>query len=260
MYDKIYEFCKSKNPGSAWKNGPDPTPRVEFLIGLLEELGIQFELDRFSAPGRGSEENWFYNLYLPGESSHMVSAHHDIVNPYSDNANDNSASVICAIALKLEQPELKVVLLDGEEVGGIGSQRVADRILKGELGRVDWVLNLELSGIGGKRFFIGDYPGPLQSRILQKFGCPVISTPFNDSVIFRRNGIDSCVINPVPALDGSSQSEAEIQYLGEGLDLSILGRCHSLADSLDQISCDQMQEYVEKVLVPICRDETKDPD
>jgi hypothetical protein len=47
-------------------------------------------------------------------------------------------------------------------------------------------------------FFIGNYPGKLSNHIKLLFDCPVVDTPFNDSVIFRRNGIDSVVINPIP--------------------------------------------------------------
>ena len=52
--------------------------------------------------------------------------------------------VINAIALKKMMPELNIVLLDGEEVGGLGSQRVSDQINSGFFGKIDWVLNLEL--------------------------------------------------------------------------------------------------------------------
>ena len=89
----------------------------------------------------------------------MVVAHHDIANPSIDNANDNSASCINAIALKLLVPELNVVLLDGEEHGGIGSQRLSEKINSGDFGSIEWVLNLELTGKGGDLFFIGNYPG-----------------------------------------------------------------------------------------------------
>jgi hypothetical protein len=50
-------------------------------------------------------------------------------------------------------------------------------------------------------FFIGNYPGKLSNHIKLLFDCPVVDTPFNDSVIFRRNGIDSVVINPIPPIN-----------------------------------------------------------
>ena len=95
MYSKIYEFCKVKNIGGVYKNSDKPTPRVEYLISLLDEEGIEYELDKFE-----SSSTICYNIIMRGDSNKMVVAHHDIVNPNIDNANDNSASVINAIMVK----------------------------------------------------------------------------------------------------------------------------------------------------------------
>lgn len=245
IFEKIYPFCKVRNEGNFFANGEEPTPRVKFLIGLLEELGIRFELDRFTSSGGVG-----YNIILRGTSPQIVTAHHDVANPNIDNANDNSCSVINAIAVKRESPETTVVLLDGEEVGGVGAQRLADQINAGEFGEIEWVLNLELSGRGGRRFFVGNYPGQLHDMIVERFGCPTVDTPFNDAVVFRRNGIDSVVINPLPPLnEGTSQ----VKFGEEWLDFSILRNCHSQRDSLDTISPADMREFVEEVVLKILK-------
>ena len=70
-------------------------------------------------------------------------------------------------------PQINVVLLDGEECGGIGSQRLSNQILNGEFSKIDWVLNLELTGKGGQYFFIGNYPGKLHDHIKNLFDCPI---------------------------------------------------------------------------------------
>jgi hypothetical protein len=244
MYQKIYEFCSVRNEGTVLSNDPVvPTNRVIYLIRLLESEGIEYELDTF--PYRSTS---CYNLILRGGSNKMVVAHHDIVNPSTDNANDNSASVINAIMIKKLMPEINVVLLDGEEVGGIGSERVSKQIKRGEFGAISWVLNLELTGRGGKYFFIGDYPGPLSSKIKSIFNCPVVKTPFNDSVIFRKNGIDSCVINPLPPIDEPTPVQwDEDTYL----DFGLLFNCHTPKDTLDTIDIGDMQEFVEEVVLKI---------
>lgn len=244
MYDKIYDFCKVKNVGSVYKNGTRPTPRVEFILNLLDELGIGYEIDGFAI----DSVNIGFNIILRGSSTRVITAHHDIVNPAIDNANDNSASVINAIATKLLRPEITVILLDGEEVGGLGSQRAADQINAGNLGEVEWVLNLELTGRGGNTFFIGNYPGKLSDHIRGIFDCPIINTPFNDSVVFRQNGIDSVVINPLPILnEGTSQ----VMWGESYLDYSMLYNCHTKQDTLDTISIDDMKVFVEEVILPI---------
>ena len=244
MYNKIYDFCKVRNLGGVYSNGDKPTPRVQFLMQLLESEGIDYELDTYQSKG-----NTCFNLILKGDSNRMVVAHHDIVNPNIDNANDNSASVINAIMIKKLMPHINVVLLDGEECGGLGSQRTSEQINDGYFGQIDWVLNLELTGKGGKYFFIGNYPGKLSDHIKSIFDCPITNTPYNDSVTFRKNGIDSCVINPIPPLnEGKSQVKWDDNTY---LDFSMLYNCHSSKDTIDTISVDDMREFTEDVVLKI---------
>lgn len=246
MYSKIYDFCKVRNEGSIHYNDPQiPTNRVIFLLKLLKSESIDYELDIFPYSDTSA-----YNIILKGTSNKMVVAHHDIVNPRTDNANDNSASVINAIMIKKLMPEINVVLLDGEEFGGIGSQHLSKQINDGKFGNIDWVLNLELTGKGGKYFFIGNYPGKLMNHIKSIFDCPVFQTPFNDSVIFRKNGIDSCVINPLPV----SEKKTYIQFdENTYLDHSLLYNCHTNNDTLSTISVDDMKEFVEEVVIKILK-------
>lgn len=244
MYNRIYDFCKVRNEGNIFQNSDFPTPRVQFLIDLIQSEGIDFELDKFKTSG-----TFGYNIIMKGDSDRMVVAHHDIVNPYIDNANDNSASCINAIMIKKLMPHINIVLLDGEECGGIGSQRLSDQILNGEFNKIDWVLNLELTGKGGKHFFIGNYPGKLHDHIKSIFDCPVVNTPFNDSVTLRRNGIDSCVINPLPPL---KEGKSNVKWDSDTyLDFSMLWNCHSKKDTIDTICPNDMKEFVEKVVIKI---------
>ena len=245
MYNKIYEFCKVRNFGGVYSNGDKPTPRVQFLMQLLESESIDYELDTYQSRG-----NTCYNLILKGDSDRMVVAHHDIVNPNIDNANDNSASVINAIMIKKLMPHINVVLLDGEECGGLGSQRVSDQINEGYFNTIDWVLNLELTGKGGKYFFIGNYPGRLSDHIKSIFDCPITNTPYNDSVTFRKNGIDSVVINPIPPLNEGKTSSVKWND-DTYLDFSMLYNCHSSKDTIDTIDINDMKEFVEDVILKI---------
>jgi hypothetical protein len=245
MYNKIYDFCKVRNEGTIYDNNSQtPPPRVQFLMELLESEGIKYELDKFY-----TAEVTGYNLILQGTSNRMVVAHHDVSNPKIDNANDNSASVINAIMIKKLLPTMNVILLDGEEVGGVGSNRASEQINEGKFGDIEWVLNLELSGKGGKHFFIGDYPGPLTNHIKTLFDCPIVKTPFNDSVTFRRNGIDSVVINPLPTvLEGKTNVKWDDETY---LDYSMLFNCHSSKDTIATIDPIDMKEFVEDVVIKI---------
>ncbi len=319
IYDKINAFCKVRNLGNCFNNGAEPTPRVKFLMELLDSEGIEYELDifeeerkslwrrpeRYVRPDRAErlkEEtpvfahkktrrkkkkksnkgvsenrisryfdlfgddfdfddgedfeptepkvNKYFNIIMRGTSSKMIVAHHDVNNHRIDNANDNSASVINVIATKKLRPELNAILLDGEEFGGIGSKRAAQQIKDGKFGSIEWVLNYELTGRGGKYFFIGNYPGKLSNRILELFNCPVVNTPFNDSIIFRQFGIDSVVINPIPPLPEGEESSVMF-HDGKYLDIKMLGNCHSAKDTLATISTADMKEFVEEVILKI---------
>jgi hypothetical protein len=245
MYNKIYDFCKVRNFGSVYSNGDKPTPRVQFLMDLLQSENIDYELDTYKSRG-----NNCYNIILKGDSDRMVVAHHDISNPHIDNANDNSASVINAIMIKKLMPHINVVLLDGEECGGLGSQRVSDQINEGYFDTIDWVLNLELTGKGGKYFFIGNYPGKLSDHIKSIFDCPITNTPYNDSVTFRKNGIDSCVINPIPPLNEGKKSQVKWDD-NTYLDYTMLYNCHSSKDTIDTIDINDMKEFTEDVVLKI---------
>jgi len=253
MYHKIYDFCKVRNIGNIYKNEDFPTPRVQFILDLLDSEGIKYELDKFSInPGWYNKNGVGYNIILRGTSNRVVVAHHDVSNPHIDNANDNSCSVINAIMLKKLVPEINVVLLDGEECGGLGSQRLSEQINKGDFGDIEWVLNLELTGRGGKYFFIGDYPGNLTNHIKLIFDCPIVRTPYNDSVTFIKNGIDSVVINPLPPLDNGNTSQVKWDE-NTYLDYSMLFNCHTEKDTIGSISVDDMKEFVEEIVLKIVR-------
>lgn len=320
MYDSIYRFCKVKNAGNCFKNGDKPTPRVEFIMSLCDEMGLKYELDQFEnernphsrdlskeyggirdLPEISSsipedkmdqvEELYtefedkmevlyrerkgfaemdkleleydkklkdlvgeiqpkklhFFNIVLKGTSDKFVVAHHDIVNPDSDNANDNSCSVINALMIKKLRPEVNVVILDGEEYGGFGSTHLSKRINNGDFS-CKWVLNLELTGRGGKNFFVGAMGTPLTEWIANRFECPTVSVPFNDSVIFKKYGINSTVINPLPI---TSEKSPILTKDNQYLDFKMLFNCHKMEDSVDTINPNDMKEFVEEICLKI---------
>ena len=78
MYEKIYDFCKVRNIGGVYKNDPEtPTPRVQFLMDLLDSEGVEYELDRYNSKGgwRGTQSGSgipCYNIVMKGTSNRMV--------------------------------------------------------------------------------------------------------------------------------------------------------------------------------------------
>jgi hypothetical protein len=72
-------------------------------------------------------------------------------------------------------------------------------------------------------------------------------------VIFRKNGIDSCVINPLPIIPDGSLDEGLAWDENIRLDASILYLCHSSKDTVDLINTQEMKEFVEEVVYKILR-------
>jgi hypothetical protein len=239
IYDKIYDFCKIRNYGSATKNGlTDYPPRLYFIINLIEELGIDYNVIKFK--DNRFKNNYFYNIYLKGNSEKMAISHHDIYNPNIDNANDNSASIINCISLKLLNPDINIAIIDGEEPPclGIGSKKLSLDIIDGYFGKISYVLNLELTGKGGETFFIGKMGSNLENKIINMFNPYIYNVPFNDSFILLNHGIDSTVITTIPLINNKP-------------DYSIMYKIHSDLDNIDSISVDDMKNFTEKIALKI---------
>lgn len=249
IFKEIENLCKVRNED----NHIGFTKRLEFIVNLLEKYGLNFHIDKYYSD---RFDRPFYNVELLGSSNKVVVAHHDIINIKSDNANDNSASVINAIATKILNPDTNVVILDGEEPPymGVGSKRCSDRILGGEYGDVDYVLNLELTGKGGKNFIVGKHKGKLYDLIISKFDCSPFSTPFSDSVIFQEHNIDSTVITSLPlAKEGEKDYYITETLSGKKLNWSMLNNCHSINDSLETICHEDMEVFVKEVVLEILK-------
>ena len=239
IYDKIYDFCKVRNTYGAYKNGIDEySPRLKFIINTIDELNLNYEIIKFN--DSIFKNNYFYNIYLKGNSDMMAIAHHDVYNPNCDNANDNSASIINCLSLKKLNPDINIAIIDGEEPPcfGIGSKRLANDIISKYFGKIKHVLNLELTGLGGNNFFIGKLGSRLENKIIKEFNPLVISVPFNDSMILMDKNIDSTVITSLPIINNIP-------------DYSIMSRIHTKLDSIDSISINDMKIFTEKIALKI---------
>ena len=161
VYEKIYEYCNIQGK-AATKNGFAVPKRVRKIEEMLKEANISYTLESFV--GR-SFNNFYHNIYCKGNSSLCFTAHHDITGA-SAAANDNSASVINMIALKMNRPDANIVFTDGEEVGGIGAELFAKQLSIGPMPHLQAILNLELTGLGGKRFFIENIEKPSSNNFI----------------------------------------------------------------------------------------------
>lgn len=203
---RLRELCK---PG---------LDRLAHLHGLASELGLQAEIQDLGG---------VRNLVV-GDGPHWVSAHWDIVNPASENANDNSASCIACLELCARLPQLSCVIFDAEEVGGLGSMAWAR-----SSPNVEWVINLELAGEGGASWLVGECNSKIGLLVSEASLAPRIMVPFNDSVRLRQAGLDACLVQPCPMVDGEP-------------DISNWSRCHTVTDTVDALPAQDLDIFIDR--------------
>jgi len=229
MINEINNFCKIRD-----ENRSEFSNRAKFLVNLLTRLNIEHKLVRTKSK---RFNKYFYNIYCFGSSDKFLSAHYDVANTESDNANDNSASVINCIAYKQKNSSINLLLLDGEEPPfmGVGSN-LAARYMKANGILPKWILNLELTGFGNS-FFIDNVDTQLSRCIQQNFEDAIItSVPFNDAMIFRQHGIESNVLTCLNVKENGAP------------DFSVFGGMHTAKDNLATISTEDMNRFVNETL------------
>jgi len=225
---------------------------MKYIISLLDELNMPWEVstiddDYFSPEYNG--QIYFHNLIVKGGSNKYFTAHYDVRNIESQNANDNSASIICLIALKALNPEINLGFLDSEEVPymGDGGSKWYRQLLRSHLNdykgktnrEVDYILNLELVGLGGKNIVISDYHNDLSETIKKNFNPLVKRLPPNDAWSFKGR-FDSVCMSTYPIISGEPNFEH-------------FRKAHTLEDNLKSIRLDDMHEFVSEILLPLTR-------
>ena len=131
--------------------------------------------------------------------------------------------MINAISYKILNPSSSIIILDGEEdpYFGEGSRNASTFLKENEIA-VDFILNLELTG-KGQHFFIDNSETSLQKHIESLFTYEEFfktHTPFNDSIIFRENGISSNVLTLIPLRtisDIKGKLKNEKRYIKESI-------------------------------------------
>jgi len=250
ILNKIVDFCNVKEMLDSYAYGsfrklPEYSNRLKFLIGLVEELGIEYEVFTTDYEKYFDDDStvYFHNLVLKGNSNRWISAHYDVYNEKSQNANDNSASVINAIAAKYLNPDINVVLLDAEEqpYASQGSKEHLQYLLINNYDKfkIEFILNLELTGLG-RNIVISDNNGSLLETVKENFSVLIKNLPPNDSRQFRKKHIDSVCVSTYPLVNG--EPNFDHFYM-----------CHKLEDNLESISLEDMKAFVLNFLVPITK-------
>ena len=246
VLNKIYDFCSIREERQYVR---EYSNRLKYLISLVKELNIPYIIDTWDYHNEDEieDDEVFHNLILLGEGSKAVMAHYDIIEFESDNANDNSASVINAIALKLLRPDLHIILTDSEEDENhegayhFSYTYKATKYLKElnlePLADIKWVLNLELTGYG-THVAISDFGGELFDLITEKYDNILEYDIPNSDTNRLRSRVDSEVVTLYPIIDGKPNFKH-------------FYKIHSVKDSIDTISVDDMYNFVMNFLINI---------
>ena len=211
-------------------------------------------LDIFDDSADASGVRKYANLELTfgeGEQVTMFVSHHDVNNPRSQNCQDNSASVsnLLALAEHLTEntPDHKVMIVftDCEEFGGEGAKRLSDRINENTFGEVKYIVNLELTANGRNFWHDGAMitESILMDALEENKEFYRARTPFNDSVVFRNNGIDSICVGTLN--DDNMNQVRERNYC------KTWAVCHKDHDTIDQAITEDMDNFVEFLITLI---------
>ena len=201
--DDLYHFINTKSISSFDEIVDDGyiTNRVKFILDKLTSYNI--EKDIFFNKSRNRK---YINLYYYKDNGSndtiVLLAHHDINNPKSMNANDNSASIINLINLIKKynlnlSKNILITFTDAEEIVDIrnnGAYHLGEKINRGDFKDVKLTINLELTAHGKNIWYEHD---TILNHLLIKNNASKVSTPFNDSHSLRKLGIPSVCIGIV---------------------------------------------------------------
>jgi hypothetical protein len=190
-YKEFKEFKSYESPGKK-------TPKFN------EPFVVNFYRNRITKDNIVVFANGF-DLMRP---TRILMAHYDVntESPAHDNANDNGASIIVLLEYLEERSfpqnrNIVVVFTDGEEFGGQGAEQFASQIKEGFHGTVDWILNLDVVGIGDKVIF-EDIKGKMRNLVESTLGDSVgfVTMPPNDAMFMRKfAGADAICLSVIPS-------------------------------------------------------------
>jgi len=255
-YEHLVAMCALPPDFNAYDPQIDPrNARVRYIIQALDDMGTQYEVDCFDATGHESTVGdipHFVNIIASVPASDAAAAdsivflaHHDVFQPFYQNVNDNTASCANLLAL-LERlladgpvrRRIYVVFTDAEEIVSTtrsGARQLARRIHEGDLGNVQYCVNLELTASGRALYCDRPIPGVAAAA---GGPVPIVATPFNDATTLRYWGLPAAVLGTLPQEELAALQGKRWGYC------PTWARCHHPTDSLGLASASDMEHFV----------------
>jgi hypothetical protein len=207
------------------------THRVDVITNFLDSNEIEYYVDQWKISDR-----WLNNVYVrfnfnkSEREYRMFDAHHDVANYVSENAQDNTCSVINLLLLAKQLKEnpinknVLIVFTDGEEVkvGGMGSGAARAQETYIDLD-IYASYALELTGLGNS---IWHSENNFSLNSSTKLNCP-----FNNSVVYRRTMSSTCIgILPTKEIEENK--------------IKTWALCHSNDDTFDKCNINDMVRFI----------------
>lgn len=253
-YEMLEMFSKLQSHSSFDRLAPTWTPRLSTIKEILDTLKVKYNVKHYVVPG--FEGRYFTNFYISlntesKENGLLFLAHHDINNPRSENCQDNTSSVCHILEMikilkdrTLSRP-IHFAIVDSEEhvnFNCCGSQVLSEDIHQGNFGNLEVCINLELTGLGSNIWVSSfeKFPDDCEKTI-QLLNAHKVRTPFNDAYVLGLHDVPAMCIG---ILD---DNDLEIASNSSGYP-KIWSLCHSIEDTFDKISKEDMIKFQQKLL------------
>jgi hypothetical protein len=259
-HEFLRELCSFNADFNAFVPRINPiSNRVEYIRYQLEKFGLPCELDIFNADNPNKlnmDKPKFVNVYsfFKGENATndtiVFLAHHDINNSESENCQDNTASVCNLLHLcellqgKKLNKNVLVAFTDAEEVvspDNCGAKRLSILSKLGFFGNVTKAINLELTANGSELWVSCLSSKKLMYEVQTYYKARIVQTPYNDAFVLENNGMESVCIGTL------TPNELD-RAIGRGF-CSTWALCHKEEDTFDKARENDMQNFVENVLL-----------
>jgi hypothetical protein len=255
-HEMLRELCSFEADINCFTNNLNPiSNRVQYIMAQLDANNIVYKIDKYQPikdtpdfiEGLPVEVNIIVEIEgLNQDLTTVFTAHHDVANMHSENAQDNSASVcnlldLC-IRLSNNKPANNVVVCfnDSEEKvlpNTCGIKRFSNQIIEGKYGKVKCLFVLELTAVGNC-YWMSYFKENLASKTIREINLTTIRvrTPYSDAFVTEKMGIDSVCIG--------SLNEGNMRAVETSGYCHTWSLCHSLEDKFENANEGDMSAFV----------------
>lgn len=245
-YDILERFNLVRNTGTVMEQ-TSMSERAKLICKILKEYGIFFEVHYETT----KEGYYIYNIVVPYSLSDLSdevvihSVHHDVRNINSLNVLDNTASVanVLALVINLRGKRLAkktmYIFTDGEEFGLFGAEFIANRIKRGQFGKVISIFVYELCGSG--KIWTNELGNDFIKEKLNNINKNMVVhyTPHNDVNAYTEVNLPAVCLGTMP--------DEQMKILFETGTCDYWKKCHKSDDDMNFANREDMELFVNQI-------------